>query len=129
MPNEDGEILVRLQHDTSGRWQIVPLSVGPDIVIEMLPNPSSAQSSISRATRERLQTTPFLEWIAAGRYHLHELAVQGQRLSDLEVRVSAGPALLGLDGILGRNFFSRFGMITWEPHNAPEADVLRLYDP
>ena len=78
MPGGRDEISIQLTLDSNGQWRIVPLSIGPDIVLEMLPNPSSAESSISRDIRNRLRTTPYLESLGRNRYLLRELARQGQ---------------------------------------------------
>ena len=124
MPDDAGEVIIQLLPDSSGRWQVVPLSVGEDVVLEMLPNPGSSESSISRRTRDRLLNTPHLVYLGQNGYILRDLAVEGQILSDLEVRVHAGPALLGVDGILGYSFFRKFVAVLWEPRS----NRLRLFD-
>ena len=113
MPGSGHEITFRLEPDRNNRQLIIPLSVGQDIVLDMLPVPQ-ATSVISRRALQML--------IAGGQiggdgpsYVLSNLRIKGQAIPDLTVRVSAGPAMLGVDGIIGESFFSQFASVTWVP--------------
>ena len=94
-------------------WLFVPLSVGQDYVLEMLPNPFSPRSTISRRALGDLRARGL---IAEGRppVLLRDLRIVGQRVPDVTARVGAAPSLLRVDGILGFDFFEQFRRIIFD---------------
>lgn len=111
-------ISFRLQYsfdDPRGeRWPLVPLAVGPDIVLEMLPNLLSPRSSVSRQVLDDRRwrgmisghEPPFL---------LPDLRIVGQSVPSVAVRVGTSVRLLGADGMLGFDFFGQFERVVLEP--------------
>lgn len=64
-------------------------------------------SSLCRA----LAALDLLAPLAAGRYILRGAEAAGQPLPDVTVRASAGPALLGIDGMIGLDFLEQFAEV------------------
>lgn len=110
----DGEISIRLVTDQTNRWRIVPLSVGQDLVLEMIPNPGFPHSVISRTARDALLKRGLVSASRTRLYLLKDLRIEGVPISELEVRVSLAPQVLGLDGMLGMNFFEPYAEIRWD---------------
>ncbi len=77
MPGAESEISVQLLRDRDNPWYILPLSVGLDLVLWMVPNPAS-RTAISRRVRDMLLGTPLLDDIGGNRYVLRYLAIEGQ---------------------------------------------------
>lgn len=111
------EVSFRLRYslsDPSQRgWLFVPLSVGQDYVLEMLPNPFSPRSSLSRRAMEDIAVRSLTSPATAS--VLHDLRILGQPVPDVHVRVGAAANLLRVDGILGFDFFGQFERIIFDP--------------
>lgn len=97
------------------RGLVVRLDVGDDIVWDMLPNPAARRSIISPRALEDLQTRGLASSHDARRFLVRDLRIAGQPIPDLEVRVSAAMVRLGVDGILGLDFFEQFELVQWHP--------------
>jgi hypothetical protein len=114
VPDAGGELTVPLRAATRGRWLVVWLSVGADVVLEMLPNPLAAQSVITNEARDDLNRWGMLSVPTARRQHLHDLKIEGQPVPDLDVIVTSRIQQLRVDGILGRDFFAQFADVRWD---------------
>lgn len=117
MTSPANEFTFRLEEDFSGRFWTIPLSVGQDIVIDLLPLPGRSASALSRKMTSTLLGTPHLRQLERNRYLMTNLNIKGNRVADLVIEASAGPSLIGVDGILGDNFFRQFASIRWDPHS------------
>lgn len=106
------------------RWPVVPLAVGQDVVLEMLPNLLSTRSIISRRTLEDLRQRGLVEGDAS-RFLLSDLRTIGQPVPSVVVRVGPTASMLGVDGILGFDFFGTFGRIMLETRTL----LVTLVDP
>jgi hypothetical protein len=109
------EISFALQHrmDLTGgdRPHIVLLAVGQDFALEMLPNPFTPRSTVSRRTLGDLVRHHVLPADHESRFSLRDLLIAGQSVPDLDVQVGSAATLLHVDGILGFDFFERFAEI------------------
>lgn len=116
---EGGEVSFYLQpgfdRPREQRWLVVRLSVGQDIVWDMLPNPTAARSTISPQALEDLTRRGLLPAGRQTRVLLRELRIDGQPILDVEVSMSPAIGRLGVDGILGLDFFEQFDAIHWYP--------------
>lgn len=92
----------------------VPLSVGQDVVLEMLPNPFSPRSTLSRHTLDDLINRRLVEPEGPS-FLLRDLRIIGQRVPDVTVGVGAAAGFLRIDGILGFDLFERFQRVVFEP--------------
>ena len=108
MAGDDGEVSVQLIYDADRRWLVAPLSVGQDLVLWVVPNPGFPRSVISRQAAEDLASRGVL--VASGRraYVLHDLQIHGQPVPDVVVQPSPLTRVLGVDGILGFEFFAHY---------------------
>ncbi len=118
MPAGAGDLSFYLQPgfgDPDGeRPLFVRLSVGQDVVLEMIPNPTVLRSSLSRQALRDLRTRGVLEG-GGPTFVLRDLRISGQPVADLTVRVGAAATLLRVDGILGFDFFLQFSAVVLEP--------------
>ena len=72
-------------------------------------------SVISPNTERSLSALGLVEQLGDRQYRLPGLHVNGDRLPDLIVRASAGPALLGVDGMLGWDYLEQFTEVRIAP--------------
>jgi hypothetical protein len=79
----------------------------------MLPNPFTPRSTISRRALGDL-TGRRLLGSAEPPFLLSDLRIVGQAIPKVAVRVGATASLLGLDGILGYDFFGKFRRISFD---------------
>jgi hypothetical protein len=89
-------------------WIIVPVEIADALTIDMVLDTGSPFSSISEPTRDELVRRGLLEQKDERRFVLRHLAVQGQALPDLEIRMSRRATQVGAAGILGIDFLGRF---------------------
>ena len=125
MPGAGDEISVQLEWDFSGRWLIVPLSVGQDVVLQMLPNPLLSRSLISEEARDDLIRRSVLPPSVLRRCRLTDLRIKSQMVRDLSVFVVPPAQTFGVDGLLGRDFFAQFIDVRWDVRG----NRLTLVDP
>jgi hypothetical protein len=104
---------------------VIRLSVGQDVVLEMLPNPLSSRSVITEQARDDLARRSMLTSPTARRQQLHDLKIEGQVVPDLEVIVTPRVQRLAVDGVLGRDFFAHFIDVRWDVRG----NRLTLVDP
>ena len=128
VPEGDPVISFRLQFSLNDpqqrRWPLVPLSVGPDIVLDMLPNLLASRSAISRRSLADMRGRGLI----AGDEPpivLRELRIVGQPVPDVAVRVGSAPNLLDVDGFLGFDLVAKCSRIVFEP----ETLTMTLIDP
>jgi len=76
--------------------------------LDVMLNSGRPQSVISRTSRDRLVVLDLLRHESGDRYRLAGAEADGQPLPDFPLRLSAGPALLGVEGMLGLDFFDQF---------------------
>jgi hypothetical protein len=105
----------RMQDVRGDRPYVVLLGVGQDYGLEMLPNPFTPRSTISRTALEDLDFRGLLPSDRGARFALRNLSIAGWRVPDIEVSVGAAATLLRVDGILGFDFFARFAEIRFNP--------------
>jgi hypothetical protein len=112
------EIAVQCRRHPRG-WVVVPLQLplqpGAFLSFEPILNTGRPRSVISPNTERSLSALGLLEPIGARQYRIPGLHVDGDRLPDMIVRASAGPALLGLDGMLGWDYLRQFDEVRIEP--------------
>lgn len=97
------------------RLLIVRVSVGQDIAWDLLPNPTLRRSRISQRSLDDLVMREGTPTRHGHEVVLRQLQIQGQPIPDLPVQVDAGIARLGIDGILGLDFFEQFEEVRWQP--------------
>ena len=118
MTEPPGEISFQLQRrmdDAEGdRPYVVLLGVGQDFGLEMLPNPFTPRSSISRMALADLDHRGLLQADRGVRFPLRELSIAGWSVPDIEVSVRPAATLLRVDGILGFDFFRKFTEIRFD---------------
>jgi hypothetical protein len=71
-------------------------------------NTGRPYSAISPATYIRLADLGLVAPRAGSRVVIRNARLGGAPLHDISMRVSAGPALLGMEGMLGLDFFEQF---------------------
>lgn len=115
MSDKDREISFRLQRrmdDTEGdRPPVVFLNVGQDFALEMLPNPFTPRSTISRRAFNDLVSRGILSSDPEVRLFLRDLTITGRPVPDVEVSVGRAASFLNVDGFLGYDFFEQFAEI------------------
>jgi len=109
------EISFALQHRmdfaAGDKPHILLLAVGQDFGLEMLPNPFTPRSTISRRALGDLERHRLLPTDHGARFPLRDLSITGARVPDIEVHVGGAATLLRVDGILGFDFFEHFAEI------------------
>lgn len=93
------------------RRRAVPLTVGPDVYLEMLFEPTMARSSISPRVLSDLQGRGMVPSNDGSHFRLRDLRIVGHSVPDVDVRLGLAAAVLGVDGILGLDFFKLFAGI------------------
>src|SRR5688500_1876135 len=78
----------------------VPLSVGPDVYLEMLFEPTAPRSSISPRVLQDLRGRGLVP-PGGRRFALRDLRIEGQPVPDLEVRLGLTATLFQFDGVIG----------------------------
>lgn len=87
---------------------IVPLTVGPDVYLGMVFQPTMPHSSISMRVLRDLQGRGLVPVDADDAITLPDLKIDGQPVPDLDVRVGLTATIFQFDGMLGFDFFSAF---------------------
>ena len=95
--------------------RVVRLAVGQDIAWDMLPNPLARQSVISAQSFADLRRWKLASEISERRVVLRDLQIAGRSVPDLTVRISEAVARLGVNGMLGFDFFEQFDSVLWMP--------------
>jgi len=83
-------------------------------------NTSRLQTVVSPRVRDDLLAVGLLRQDSPRVYRLSGTRIAGEPLPDLAVRASPGPAVLGVEGMLGLDFLNQFGRVCLEN------DTLRL---
>lgn len=109
--------------DDSASPVVLRLSVGPDIVLDMLPYPTAARSCVTRRVfadcSRRLGGQP----ANPSGILLGDLLIDKQPIPPLWVVPSLAPARLDVDGFLGFDFFVQFERVEW----LPRTGIIRLW--
>ncbi len=103
------------EHHRGRHLLVVRLTVGPHMVWDMLPNPIAGRSAISPLALTDLANKEGLSPIGNDRYLLRNLRITSQPVPDLEVEVNPAITHLGVDGMLGLDFFATFQEVRWKP--------------
>ena len=102
------QIVIVPRLDPATFWLTVQLyvqgQVGPEMVLDI----AAPFSSISEGVRDDLARRGLLGAARGRHYLLHDLTIQGQPVPDLAVGLSPRVTQLGVDGLLGLNFFGLF---------------------
>ena len=125
MPGDGGEITVQLILDSSGRWHILPLAVGDDVLLEMIPNPGFPRSVINQRVRDDLVARGVVIAESRRALTLRDLRIEGHPIPDVTVRVAPITRILGVDGILGFDFFEHYAGVYFDTRSRR----LTLFDP
>jgi len=95
---------------------VIRLAVGPDVVLDMLPNPLFRRSAITPEVASDIRGRELGVDDHGRRFRLTALRIRGQSLADLDVIVSTALTRLRVDGVFGLDFFERFAGVYGEPH-------------
>ena len=88
----------------------VPLSVGPDVYLERLFEPTAPRSSISPRVLQDLKGRGLVPQ-GGRRFVLRDLRIEGQLVPDLEVRLGLTATFFQFDGGVGADFLRHFAEI------------------
>lgn len=86
----------------------------PDVSFDLVLHTGRPLSYLSIATYEALERAGRIDRIGQGIYRVRQLVMSERLRTDLIVRVSAGPGILGFDGMLGLQFLQRFSQVCVE---------------
>ena len=94
-------------------WLVLPVAVHSALTgtlwdLELVLNTGRTQSVLSRSMLAAMRALGLFGAQSGPLFVLQRPTVDGAPLPDLPLRESAGPGLLGLDGMLGLDFFDRF---------------------
>ncbi len=106
-------VSVRTEDHPNG-WVMVPVTVCGLWQGHFLLNTFTPVSSVSRPTASILEAFQCFSLQTDQRYLLQGLTVGGERLTDLEVRISRAATLLGVEGMLGLDFLRRFTRVQFD---------------
>ncbi|HEY8836564.1 MAG TPA: hypothetical protein VIO16_02575 [Dehalococcoidia bacterium] len=112
MNSGGNELVLQTQRHRDG-YIIIPCDV-PDFNFDLVLHTGRPLSYLSVATYEGLSRAGAIDHIGRGIYRIQQLSMSEQRVPDLLVRVSAGPGILGFDGLLGLQFLQRFSRVCAE---------------
>lgn len=98
------------------RVLVMRLVVGLDIVCDMLPYPTAAQSCVTRAALRDYAARNDLESPLPRSLMIEGMSIRRQPIPPLRVVASLAPDRLGVDGFLGFDFFSQFHVVEWHPN-------------
>ena len=106
------EIVLPLRSHPHG-WLVLPVAVHASLTgtpweLELVLNTGRTQSVLSRSMLVAMRALGLFGAQAGPLFVLHRPTVDGALLPDLPLRESAGPGMLGVDGMLGLDFFGRF---------------------
>src|SRR5262245_45346127 len=106
-PGSEGFTVHAWNHQWYG-WVMLALSVGSDVDLYMVLNTGLYYGAISVPARERLIMLELLPPVNERTVLLENLALSGNPVADLRVRVRPSVAQLDVDGILGLEFLRQF---------------------
>ena len=90
---------------------IVPLQPGVGWQLELVLNTGRPQSVLSRSLGNALSSLGLLHQRDRRQYVLRDPVADGRPVRGLVLRLSAGPALLDLDGMIGLDFLDQFAEV------------------
>lgn len=99
-------------------WIIVrfglPFSDNLPWPLDLMLNTGRPRTAVSASTRDALTALGHVDEIGRNVVRLHGLQLGGEPVPPLIVQVSAGPALLGLEGMLGLDFLDRYAEVRFD---------------
>jgi len=106
------ELVLELRRHPHG-WLILPLTVsfffgGTPWELELALNTGRTQSVLSRSMLTAMRALGLFGTQPGPSYMLRQPTAGGVPLPDIAVHASAGPGMLGLDGMPGLDFIDRF---------------------
>ena len=114
MTAANNEIIATLLRHPRG-WLILPVTVplvrqaGLDVYLML--NTGRPQSAISRDTLRFLTVLGHITSTTGSHFVLGNARLGNTALPEIPVRLSAGPGLLGLEGMLGLDFLEQFAEV------------------
>lgn len=104
-----GEIAIQARLHPSGRWITIPVDISRVYPISAVLDTGAPVSAISPGVEQELSRRGLLQpGSLPRRFGLSELSSQDQELPDLEVAVINRLERLGVDGLLGLDFLTKF---------------------
>ena len=127
--NPAREVVVQAIEDPRG-WVMLPLRLAlqPGIFLQttFMLNTGRPQLVIGARAAEVLASLDIAERLDRRRYRIRAPRTEdGDPLPDIDVRLSAGPALLGVDGMLGWGYLLQFAEVRVTPGALRFTFVLR----
>jgi hypothetical protein len=116
----DRELAIQAHRHDRGWVMIsvsVPLQPGVGWQLGMMLNTGRPQSVLSRPLGNVLSSLGLLHRRGRGQYVLRDPAADGQPLPGMVLRLSAGPALLDLDGMIGLDVLDQFTEVRLNTHS------------
>ena len=108
------ELTIQARRHPHG-WLMIPVALpllpGAFWELRLMLNSGRPQSALNARLGAVLAAAGAVERFGGTAYRLNRPTVQGQALPPLVLRVSAGPGLLGLDGMLGLDFLDQFAEV------------------
>lgn len=110
----DRELTIQTHRHDRG-WLMIPLSVplqpGVGWQLDMMLNTGRPQSVLSRPLGNALLSLGLLQRRDRQHYVLRDPLADGRPFPSLMLRLSTGPALLDLDGMIGLDFLEQFAEV------------------
>lgn len=93
---------------------VIPFKVGTLYGLKLILNTGFPMSCLTPGVRDSLAAFGHVSQIAGRTLRLGDLRLEEHALPDLDVRVNAGVARLGADGVVGLNFFNQFREVCYD---------------
>ena len=101
MRHDGGELSFRTWLQPKRLWLTVPVEIGGRLTLDMVLDTGSPASGLSARSWSALTARGLLDPSGSRWHTLRQLAIEGQAIPDLAVRVSPRATELGADGIPG----------------------------
>jgi hypothetical protein len=112
----DDEVIVETIRHPRG-WIVVPVTLTlADLLpwkLELVLNTGRPWSALSRTTYTTLAALGQATSVTGSRCVIRNAQIGTTLISDIPMRLSAGPGLLGLEGMLGLDFLERFAEVRY----------------
>lgn len=93
---------------------LIPFKVGSLYGLNLILNTGFPISCLTPGVRDTLAALGHVRPLTGRMFRLGDLRLEGHALPDLDVRVNAGVARLGADGVVGLNFFDQFHEVCFD---------------
>ncbi len=107
VPSGGGELSIQAHLHPKRWWILVRVDVGGRR-FDMVLDTGSPLSSISQSMYDELSERGAISHVGGRRYTVRRSTIEGQRITDLEVRISRRVTQVGADGVLGLDFLGRY---------------------